>query len=90
MSPIPQLHVRQRQVAAPGRLQDYYAAARAEACAEAQASCHDWLLGQEGLLTDEEREVLRWGRNASGAVCSRGTGFDIKIMDTVKILAQSW
>mmetsp|Transcript_6924 Transcript_6924/g.11989 ORF Transcript_6924/g.11989 Transcript_6924/m.11989 type:complete len:282 (+) Transcript_6924:292-1137(+) len=38
--------------------------------AEAQAECLDTML-REGFLTDEEKCVLKWGRNASGNIPSR-------------------
>uniref|UniRef100_A0A1D1ZXX7 RNase III domain-containing protein n=1 Tax=Auxenochlorella protothecoides TaxID=3075 RepID=A0A1D1ZXX7_AUXPR len=68
-----EMHLRQKFLLPGLHLQDYYEAVRSRVCAEAQARCYDELVAG-ALLTDREREVLRWGSNASGTVPRRVAG----------------
>lgn len=60
-----QLYVRRRNFHPPTRVSDYYAVVVSQVRAEAQAEAYRTL--ESGtFLTLEERDVLRWGRNATG------------------------
>ncbi|MBF2019996.1 MAG: Mini-ribonuclease 3 [Hydrococcus sp. C42_A2020_068] len=57
-----ELYVRTRYLLPPKRLSDYHDRVVAQVRAESQAACLHVL---ESYLTDEEREILRRGRNAA-------------------------
>lgn len=57
-----ELYVRTRYLLPPKRLSDYHDCVVAQVRAESQAACLRLL---EPYLTDEEREILRRGRNAA-------------------------
>ena len=60
-----QLYVRRKFFYPPSRVADYYAAVVAQVRAEAQAEAYTALVNGAFLEADE-KDVLRWGRNATG------------------------
>jgi ribonuclease-3 family protein len=68
-----QMYVRRRFFYPPVRMSDYYAAVVRNVRAEAQATAYASLL-EGGFLSAEERDVLRWGRNATGTTPKRMDG----------------
>lgn len=60
-----QLYVRRKYFFPPSRVSDYYAAVVGQVRAESQAEAHANML-HLNLLTEDEQDVLRWGRNATG------------------------
>jgi ribonuclease-3 family protein len=66
-----ELHQRLRQCRQPGRSADLHRAVVAEVRADAQAAALD-RLEQAGLLTDDELELVRKGRNRAGRGPRRG------------------
>ena len=60
-----QLYVRRRNFYPPSRVSEYYAVVVSQVRAEAQAESFRALEGGT-FLTQDEKDVLRWGRNATG------------------------
>jgi ribonuclease-3 family protein len=60
-----QLYIRRKNFYPPSRVSDYYAIVVSQVRAEAQSAAYR-TLDSGDFLTDEERDVLRWGRNATG------------------------
>jgi len=60
-----QLYIRRKNFYPPSRVSDYYAVVVSQVRAEAQSAAYK-TLDTSDFLTSEERDVLRWGRNATG------------------------
>ncbi|KAG7672998.1 putative Mini-ribonuclease 3 [Nannochloris sp. 'desiccata'] len=60
-----QLYIRRKNFYPPSRVSDYYAIVVSQVRAEAQSAAYK-TLDSGDFLTSEERDVLRWGRNATG------------------------
>lgn len=65
-----ELYARRRFFYPPSRKDSYTSQVIDHVRAETQEKLHDQLLGS-GFLTDAERDVLRWGRNATGVTPKR-------------------
>lgn len=60
-----QLYIRRSNFYPPSRVSDYYAVVVSQVRAEAQSAAYKTLYTGD-FLTSEERDILRWGRNATG------------------------
>ena len=81
-----ELHQRLRHGARPGRSDQLHRAVVADVCADAQSRLLSWLEVSE-LLSSEELDLVRRGRNSAGrgprradvAVYGRATGFETMV-----------
>ena len=81
-----ELHQRLRHCRQPGRSADLHRAVVAEVRADAQAAALAWL-EQAALLTDDELDLVRKGRNRAGrgprrgeaGLYGRATGFETMV-----------
>ena len=81
-----ELHQRLRHGARPGRSDQLHRAVVADVCADAQSRLLSWLEDRE-LLSSEELDLVRRGRNSAGrgsrradaAVYGRATGFETMV-----------
>ena len=81
-----ELHQRLRHGSRPGRSDDLHRAVVADVRADAQSRLLSWLEERE-LLSSEERDLVRRGRNSAGrgprradaAVYGRATGFETMV-----------
>ncbi|MEN9766831.1 ribonuclease III domain-containing protein [Vulcanococcus sp.] len=81
-----ELHQRLRRCRLPGRSADLHRAVVSDVCADAQSAALE-RLEQRGLLSDEEREWVRRGRNRAGrgprkgeaGLYGRATGFETMV-----------
>jgi ribonuclease-3 family protein len=71
------MYARRRFFYPPTRMSDYYASVVRQVRAEAQEAAFKALVGG-AFLTMEERDVLRWGRNATGTTPKRVAGGGMK------------
>ena len=62
--------MRSRFFSPPKDMASYYSTVVSKVRAEAQAKAVKFLI-EEDFLSDSEREILRWGRNASGTLPKR-------------------
>lgn len=68
-----EMYVRRHFFYPPTRISTYYSSVKTNVRAETQQQYYQQLVDHATLLTDEERDVLRWGTNATGTMPKRTT-----------------
>lgn len=70
-----ELYIRRTYFHPPKNMRSYHTHVKDSVRAEFQEAMYDTLIAGD-LLTDEERDILRWGRNATGTMPNRSISRD--------------